>query len=101
MQLSLIDINMFKPKVNWLSLAFIIDATLTVSLLATCGIYWASEINKKLKESTLSIRAKSMQRRMNNLLVIQVFVDIVSFSSSSNLLPLRLHVLLCFYIRPQ
>lgn len=56
---------------NWLSLLFVLDSMLTLSLLATAGIYWAREINKTLKTSSLSSQTKAMQRRMNNLLVTQ------------------------------
>lgn len=64
--------NLFQAKVNWLSLLFVLDSMLTLSLLATAGIYWAREINKTLKTSSLSSQTKAMQRRMNNLLVTQV-----------------------------
>ncbi|KAK6044720.1 hypothetical protein COOONC_17775 [Cooperia oncophora] len=44
---------------------------ITLSLLAGVCIYWAVQINITLKKSSVSNQAKAMQRRMNNLLVVQ------------------------------
>ncbi|KAK5981709.1 hypothetical protein GCK32_021395 [Trichostrongylus colubriformis] len=52
-------------------LIIIIDSMLTLPLIATLGIYWAVQINKFLKESSFSSHTKAMQRRMNNLMIIQ------------------------------
>ncbi|VDP21900.1 unnamed protein product [Heligmosomoides polygyrus] len=49
----------------------------TLSTLATLGIYWAGQINKTLKESSISTQTKCMQRRMNQLLMMQTACPLV------------------------
>ncbi|KAK5978463.1 hypothetical protein GCK32_018850, partial [Trichostrongylus colubriformis] len=59
------------PHVKMSHLIILIDSMLTLPLIATLGIYWAVQINKFLKESSFSSHTKAMQRRMNNLMIIQ------------------------------
>lgn len=62
---------MLKPF-HWTTLFLAIDSMFTLSTPAMLGMYWAHQINKTLKESSLSTQTKIMQRRMNQLLIMQV-----------------------------
>lgn len=56
---------------HWTTLFLAIDSMFTLSTPAMLGMYWAHQINKTLKESSLSTQTKIMQRRMNQLLIMQ------------------------------
>ncbi|KHJ96226.1 hypothetical protein OESDEN_03815 [Oesophagostomum dentatum] len=61
-----------RPELNWCSLLFFTAVGAIMFGLALSGVYWPMQINKTLKVSYLSPQTKIMQRRMNNLLALQV-----------------------------
>ncbi|KAK6059521.1 hypothetical protein COOONC_02848 [Cooperia oncophora] len=62
-----------KPQLEWSLLTIIIDSMLTLPLMGTLGIVWALQIKKTLQNSSYSSQTKAMQRRMNNLMMIQEY----------------------------
>lgn len=56
-----------------------IGSIFLLSLLSAIGIYWAIQIKNTLEASSLSIQTRTMQRRMNNMLLAQVCCNNIFF----------------------